>query len=346
MSASSADMSDLLMKLGEKLQNIETRLKESEDQIMDLRNKERTKVIFSAAAGFGGAFGPFNTDKTLIYRAVKTNIGGAYNQSTGIFTAPVSGVYYFSIFYHAGGHHQVGLSLYKNNQYIVGLHDHKSKYDIADNGGNAAFLQLQRGDQDDANANDIEINGQMQSASSPDMSDLQIKFGAMGEKLQDMETKLKETETRLNISENQIMDLRNKERTKVMFSAAAGGRGAIGPFNTETTLIYRAVKTNIGGAYGQSTGIFTAPVAGVYYFTIFHHAGKDHGTVLYLYKNNQKVIMTQNHKAVFEIAHNGGNAVFLQLQPGDQVYVRMTANSFIWGGNYHTTFSGFLVSQV
>ncbi|XP_062300614.1 complement C1q-like protein 2 isoform X16 [Scomber scombrus] len=177
-------------------------------------------------------------------------------------------------------------------------------------------------------------------------SDSQIAELKNQEKLQAIETRLQDSETRLNNSENQIMDLRKKERTKVMFSAAAGGRGAIGPFKTDTTLIYRAVITNIGGAYSPSTGIFTAPVAGVYYFTLFHHTGKPYGTVLYLYKNNQQVIMTQNHKAVHETAHNGGNAVFLQLQPGDQVYVRMTANSFIWGGNYHTTFSGFLVSQV
>ncbi|XP_062300596.1 caprin-2-like isoform X1 [Scomber scombrus] len=165
-------------------------------------------------------------------------------------------------------------------------------------------------------------------------------------RLQHSETRLNNSENRLRKSENQIMDLINKERTKVMFSAAAGGSGNIGPFNTDTTLIYRAVITNIGGAYSQYTGIFTAPVAGVYYFTLFHHAGKKYGTVLYLYKNNQQVIMTQNHPAVHETAHNGANAVFLQLQPGDQVYVNMTANSHVYGTDHHTTFSGFLVSQV
>ncbi|XP_062300603.1 caprin-2-like isoform X6 [Scomber scombrus] len=165
-------------------------------------------------------------------------------------------------------------------------------------------------------------------------------------KQKETETRLQHSETRLNNSENQIMDLRNKERTKVIFSAAAGFGGTFGPFNTDKTLIYRAVKTNIGGAYSPSTGIFTAPVAGVYYFTLFHHAGKKYGTVLYLYKNNQQVIMTQNHPAVHETAHNGANAVFLQLQPGDQVYVNMTANSHVYGTDHHTTFSGFLVSQV
>ncbi|XP_062300592.1 complement C1q tumor necrosis factor-related protein 3-like isoform X2 [Scomber scombrus] len=207
--------------------------------------------------------------------------------------------------------------------------------------------------QDDANANDIEINGQMQSVCSPDMCDLLIKFGAMGEKLQDSEIKLKETETRLNNSENrlrnsenQIMDLINKERTKVIFSAAAGGSGDIGPFNTATTLIYRAVITNIGGAYSQYTGIFTAPVAGAYYFTIFYHSGGKYQGKLLLFKNNELMVMTHDHQSDVDTADNGGNAVFLQLQRGDHVYVRLDENCYVWGYEHHTTFSGFLVSQI
>ena len=44
---------------------------------------ERTKVIFSAMIGTEGAFGPFDTNTTLIYRMVITNIGNAYSRSTG-----------------------------------------------------------------------------------------------------------------------------------------------------------------------------------------------------------------------------------------------------------------------
>ncbi|XP_062300600.1 caprin-2-like isoform X3 [Scomber scombrus] len=164
-------------------------------------------------------------------------------------------------------------------------------------------------------------------------------------RLQHSETRLNNSENRLRKSENQIMDLINKERTKVMFSAAAGGSGNIGPFNTDTTLIYRAVITNIGGAYSQYTGIFTAPVAGVYYFTFYHHAGGEHRAILNLYKNNQFIVRVADHPSN-DHADNGGNAAFLQLQQGDQVYVLLAYNSHVWGTGNVTTFSGFLVSQI
>ncbi|XP_033507598.1 complement C1q subcomponent subunit B-like isoform X1 [Epinephelus lanceolatus] len=207
--------------------------------------------------------------------------------------------------------------------------------------------------QDDVKTTEIEKPGKAASC-HPDMCDLLIEFGAMTEKLRavearlrDSETRLKDSETRLKDSENQIRELKNKERTKVIFSAATGGGDRIiGPFNTDTTLIYRTVITNIGNAYSPYTGIFTAPVAGVYYFTIFYHANGHRPGMLLLYKNNQVMVMTDDHQCGYDTADNGGNAAFLQLQPGDQVYVLMRANTHVYGSDVHTTFSGSLVTQM
>ncbi|XP_037614185.1 cerebellin-1-like isoform X2 [Sebastes umbrosus] len=173
------------------------------------------------------------------------------------------------------------------------------------------------------------------------------EFGAMKETLRAVETRLKDSETRLKDSETQILELRSKESTKVIFSAATGGGDkGIGPFNTDTTLIYRTVISNIGNAYSPSTGIFVAPVAGVYYFNIFYCAAGTHPANLNLYINNKPIVAAYDNKSSSDTADTGGNAVFLQLQPGDQVYVRMLVNSWVWGSDYHTTFSGFLVTQM
>ncbi|XP_062300617.1 complement C1q-like protein 4 isoform X19 [Scomber scombrus] len=171
------------------------------------------------------------------------------------------------------------------------------------------------------------------------------EFDALKEKLENLETKLRDTEIRQINSDSQIAELKNQASEKAIFSAALGGTGIIGPYSTDTPLIYKAVKTNIGNAYSSSTGIFTAPVAGVYYFTFYHHAGGEHRAILNLYKNNQFIVRVADHPSN-DHADNGGNAAFLQLQQGDQVYVLLAYNSHVWGTGNVTTFSGFLVSQI
>ena len=94
-----------------------------------------------------------------------------------------------------------------------------------------------------------------------------------------------------------------------------------------------------------SAGIFSAPVAGLYYFTFFYHAGGEHPSKLFLMKNCETIVMTHDHKSRYDTADNGGNAAFLQLKEGDQVFVRLVANTHVWGSS-QTNFSGFLVRHM
>uniref|UniRef100_A0A3B4XIK4 Complement C1q tumor necrosis factor-related protein 3-like n=1 Tax=Seriola lalandi dorsalis TaxID=1841481 RepID=A0A3B4XIK4_SERLL len=134
-------------------------------------------------------------------------------------------------------------------------------------------------------------------------------------------------------------------RSKVAFSAALTDSGLLGPFNTDTTIVYSNVFTNIGKAYNPITGIFTAPVKGVYYFRF---TGMDYRSAVHmgaaLYKNNQRIMLT------YEINVNNGyfehmsNGVTLELEKGDVVFLRLPANKGLYDNNEsHNTFSGFLL---
>lgn len=71
------------------------RAKATEHQldIQSTANPSPTQVAFYAALTNSGAVGPYNTPQLLKFTKVFTNVGQAYNASTGFFTAPVKGLY-------------------------------------------------------------------------------------------------------------------------------------------------------------------------------------------------------------------------------------------------------------
>ncbi|KAI1901362.1 hypothetical protein AGOR_G00033590 [Albula goreensis] len=130
------------------LQEHKTVMEELKSTVEGLKGHiaERPKVAFSAALTDAGSVGPFNTDITLIYTKVITNIGNHYSPATGIFTAPMRGVYYFTFICHNyGANIRFGSLLYKNGERIVSMTDWQTSTDHDDNGSNAAVLQLEVG---------------------------------------------------------------------------------------------------------------------------------------------------------------------------------------------------------
>uniref|UniRef100_A0A3B5R8P7 C1q domain-containing protein n=1 Tax=Xiphophorus maculatus TaxID=8083 RepID=A0A3B5R8P7_XIPMA len=132
---------------------------------------------------------------------------------------------------------------------------------------------------------------------------------------------------------------------QLAFSASllASGSGYTGPFNTDITLIFRNVVTNIGNAYNPNTGLFTAPVRGVYHFDFHIHGhGSTNPTSAVLVKNGEQIFTSWTHQPAG--AQKASNGVSLLLEIGDVVFLRMRANSRIYDNtDNHTTFSGHLL---
>uniref|UniRef100_A0A087XQB9 C1q domain-containing protein n=1 Tax=Poecilia formosa TaxID=48698 RepID=A0A087XQB9_POEFO len=131
----------------EKKGNMETRLNSTEEQLDQLKNQsaDELKVAFSAGLTDSGIVGPFDEETTLIFSKTITNVGRGYNSSAGVFTAPVTGLYFFSFTAADYLKGYMGLYLYQNEQPV------SFSLDLNDHGGytsmtSAVALQLDQGD--------------------------------------------------------------------------------------------------------------------------------------------------------------------------------------------------------
>ncbi|KAM4536935.1 uncharacterized protein PAE49_021356 isoform 1-T2 [Odontesthes bonariensis] len=130
---------------------------------------------------------------------------------------------------------------------------------------------------------------------------------------------------------------------KVAFSASivASSRTFTGPrtAGTPSVLIFDKVFTNIGKAYNKITGIFTAPVKGVYQFTFmtFGHTSS-YSSGARLLKNGCTQVSTWESSGP-DPSDTTSNTVILELNVNDDV------NIVLWQGGkiYTSVFSGFLI---
>ncbi|XP_076014461.1 cerebellin-1-like [Genypterus blacodes] len=154
-----------------------------------------------------------------------------------------------------------------------------------------------------------------------------------------LESELREVQTSLNASRGN-----NKGQPKVAFSLGLTNAGHVGPFNTEITLKFTKVFTNIGQAYNTDTGIFTAPVRGAYYFRFtMMDVQSDVWMGVSLFHNSKQI--THNSDNDRDFGHkNISNGAVLELEQGDVVYLVLPVNQRLYDdtSNY-CTFSGFLI---
>ncbi|KAL2080968.1 hypothetical protein ACEWY4_022821 [Coilia grayii] len=159
------------------------------------------------------------------------------------------------------------------------------------------------------------------------------------------EAELTAVKTRLAVTEMEVQNLEKKitETPKVAFSAGLTNSGYIQSGNTELNLVFTKVITNVGQAYSSTTGFFTAPVRGVYYFrfTVMDYPSSAYAHIK-IFRNVKQVMLLADYESQGHLYLSGG--VALQLEVGDVVNLRLPAGCrLLDDSNNHSTFSGFLL---
>ncbi|XP_042354533.1 uncharacterized protein LOC121952112 [Plectropomus leopardus] len=197
----------------------------------------------------------------------------------------------------------------------------------------------------------VELLQRENSVQATELTSFGTRLTASESKTSDLEKETAELQTRLNNSESELLvsksridqlERENAERPKVAFYVALTDTGHVGPYNTDITLKYSKVFTNIGDAYNPSTGFFTAPVKGVYYLQFTVYGGRNGASGVKLYKNNQGIMYNYN------VINGGGSflthSVVLELIAGDTVHLVLPLSHSVYDNtDNQNSFSGSLL---
>ncbi|XP_026878132.2 cerebellin-1-like [Electrophorus electricus] len=162
-----------------------------------------------------------------------------------------------------------------------------------------------------------------------------------------LETENKALQATVLISQDKVESLQKEnEARKVAFSASLleYASGHNGPFNSVTSpMIYKNVFTNFGNGYDSSTGIFTAPVKGVYYFRFYAHCHVGNKMAVSLYKNGAMQCSVFSWKPT-NTNGNASNGIVLTLEKGDQIFTKLWDKTWVYDDPAsYTSFGGFLL---
>ena len=129
--------------------------------------------------------------------------------------------------------------------------------------------------------------------------------------------------------------------TKPAFHASTNGAGSASYF-TPGVAVFPHADVNIGNCYSTSTGKFTAPIAGTYYFSGMMLSNLNTRLYFQLRKNNSVIngtqIETVNVSGTYQSASSD---CVITLAVNDLVHLHLTSNDAY--GSQYANFKGFLI---
>uniref|UniRef100_A0A669BB56 C1q domain-containing protein n=1 Tax=Oreochromis niloticus TaxID=8128 RepID=A0A669BB56_ORENI len=110
-----------------------------------------------------------------------------------------------------------------------------------------------------------------------------------------------------------------------------------GPHDTDTRLVFEKVTTNIGNGYNANTGIFSAPIDGLYYIHFTRMTGNSKSMHTALMKNSENMFAVQDTVGPHSSTSNG---MTLVLEQDDRLWITLLKNSSIFDQGRLSTFNG------
>ena len=121
--------------------------------------------------------------------------------------------------------------------------------------------------------------------------------------------------------------------------------GSVGPNYAHDAIKFNDVSLNIGNGYNPSTGKFTAPVDGVYQFSLSYLQRNGYKSYVALIKDGTMYSdVHANHKNHDQLS----KTVLIQLKKGQTVWARLPKSSSyaVYGHSRYTTFGGYFISYL
>ena len=111
------------------------------------------------------------------------------------------------------------------------------------------------------------------------------------------------------------------------------------------TIIFKTVLTNIGHGYNPWTGVFTAPISGVYFIggSIISLANQRLQTEIVV---NSQTVVVKLYAASTTDRDQASSFAIIQLHVGDMVWMKIKYTSIQATVNSENSFSGYLIDSI